>query len=237
MSHHLPPRFEYRTFAVSGANLGVPDHVPLDRVAGIDEAGRGCLAGPVVAAAVILPPGAHIEGLNDSKLVPETRRAGMAAEIGAQALGWGLGVVWPREIDTLNILEATFKAMSRAVRVMIRTREPGLLLVDGDKAIPPHWLSREAGQVFAQKAIVDGDALVPVISAASVLAKVFRDDLMERLDRRYPGYGFARHKGYGTPEHLAALRRLGPSPLHRLSFRKVRPEEPCIPRQQQGLLL
>ena len=237
MSRHLPPRFEFRAFAVSGACLGAPDHVPLDRVAGIDEAGRGCLAGPVVAAAVILPPGARIEGLNDSKVVPVTRRAGMAAEIGAQALGWGLGVVWPREIDGLNILEATFKAMSRAVRVLARVRVPELLLVDGDKTIPPHWLTRETGQGFAQKAIVDGDALAPVISAASVLAKVFRDDLMERLDRRYPGYGFARHKGYGTPEHLAALRRLGPSPLHRLSFRKVRPEEEGIPQRQQGVLL
>ncbi|HIU17942.1 MAG TPA: ribonuclease HII [Candidatus Avidesulfovibrio excrementigallinarum] len=237
MSHHLPPRFEHRAFAVSGVCLGAPDHVPLDRVAGIDEAGRGCLAGPVVAAAVILPSGAHIEGLNDSKVVPVTRRAGMAAEIGAQALGWGLGVVWPHEIDQLNILEATFKAMSRAVRILARTRAPELLLVDGDKTIPPHWLLRETGQAIAQKAIVDGDALAPVISAASVLAKVFRDDLMERLDRRYPGYGFARHKGYGTPEHLAALRELGPSPLHRLSFRKVRPEEPDSPQRQQGLLL
>ena len=193
-------------------------------VAGIDEAGRGCLAGPVVAAAVILPAGVKIAGLDDSKVVPATRRAGMAAEIGAVALAWGLGVVWPREIDAINILEATFKAMSRAVRVLKKT--PELLLVDGDKQIPGAWLQRETGRLYTQRAIVDGDALVPAISAASILAKVFRDDLMGRLDRRYPGYGFARHKGYGTAEHLAALEALGPCPLHRMTFRKVCRDEP-----------
>jgi len=205
-----------------------------EQIAGIDEAGRGCLAGPVVAAAVILPAGTTIAGLNDSKVVPATRRAGMAAEIGAAAIAWGLGVVWPREIDAVNILEATFKAMSRAVRVL--KKEPELLLVDGDKEIPSLWLRREPGRLFAQKSIVDGDARVPVISAASILAKVFRDDLMERLDRRYPGYGFARHKGYGTAEHLAALEKLGPCPLHRMTFRKVRAED-TGPPQKQGMLL
>lgn len=191
-------------------------------VAGIDEAGRGCLAGPVVAAAVILPKKWTIPGLDDSKVVPATRRAGMAAEIGAVAVAWGLGVVWPWEIDRINILEATFKAMSRAVRTM--KVAPERLLVDGNKTIPLFWLQRETGRSWPQKAIVDGDALVPVISAASILAKVYRDTLMEKLHVRYAGYGFEKHKGYGTREHLEALERLGPCRMHRLTFRKVRPE-------------
>ncbi len=228
------PQFEAGSSLLDAETLW-RGHVPFDRIAGIDEAGRGCLAGPVVAAAVMLPPRVSIRGLNDSKVVPATRRAGMAAEIGAAALAWGLGVVWPREIDRLNILEATFKAMARAVRAL--KKSPELLLVDGDKTIPRPWLLGEAHPVPRQKAIVDGDALVPVISAASILAKVFRDDLMERLDRRYPGYDFAKNKGYGTVAHLEALRRLGPCPLHRMSFRKVRPEKEADScRHEQGTL-
>ncbi len=200
-------------------------HVALARIAGIDEVGRGCLAGPVVAAAAILPPEAKIEGLDDSKAVPAKRRAGLAERIGEVAVAWGLGLVWPREIDRINILEATFKAMSRAVRTL-KVR-PKLLLVDGNREIPRGWLQSEAGFVPPQRIIVGGDALVPAISAASILAKVYRDDLMERMDRCYPGYGFSRHKGYGTAEHLAMLRKYGPCPIHRMTFRKVRSEEPC----------
>lgn len=200
-------------------------------VAGIDEAGRGCLAGPVVAAAVILPDTYAIAGLNDSKVVPATRRAGMAAEIGAVALAWGLGVVWPWEIDRINILEATFKAMSRAVATL--RIPPERLLVDGNKTIPSFWLRRETGHDWHQKAIVDGDALVPVISAASIIAKVFRDNLMEKLALRYPNYGLEKHKGYGTQEHVTALVKLGPCRMHRLTFRKVRPES----GNEQGSLL
>ena len=230
MSRHAP-RFEM------GPTLLDPlagSHVALARIAGIDEAGRGCLAGPVVAAAAILPPGARIEGLDDSKAVPATRRAGLAAQIGEVAVAWGLGLVWPREIDRINILEATFKAMSRAVRTL-KVR-PELLLVDGNREIPRAWLQSVAGFAPAQKAIVGGDALVPAISAASILAKVTRDELMERMDRRYPQYGFARHKGYGTAEHLAMLRKYGPCPMHRMSFRKVRPEEPVPAACVQGTL-
>lgn len=200
-------------------------------VAGIDEAGRGCLAGPVVAAAVILPAKYNILGLNDSKVVPATRRAGMAAEIGAVALAWGLGVVWPWEIDRINILEATFKAMSRAVGTL--RVPPERLLVDGNKIVPSFWLRKVTGHDWNQKAIIDGDALVPVISAASIIAKVFRDNLMEKLALRYPGYGLAKHKGYGTREHVEALQRLGPCRMHRLTFSKVLPEN----RSEQGTLL
>lgn len=201
-------------------------------VCGLDEAGRGCLAGPVVAAAVILPPNIVIPGLDDSKVVPATRRAGLAAHIGTVAIAWGLGVIWPRTIDEINILEATFKAMSRAISVL--KTQPDMLLVDGDKTIPSFWLKRETGREWPQKAIVDGDALIPCISAASIVAKVFRDNLMEKLDSRYPGYGLAHHKGYGTKEHLEALARLGPSPMHRLTFKKVKADP--IPTAQGSLL-
>ncbi len=209
--------------------------IPVSALAGIDEAGRGCLAGPVVAAAVILPEGASIPGLDDSKVLSPTRRDGLAAEIGTVALAWGLGVIWPPEIDRINILQATLKAMCHAVTVL-KVRPEGLL-IDGNQTIPEplfrqhpeHWplLPR-------QKAIVDGDALVPVISAASIIAKTFRDMLMDKLDRRYPGYGFAKHKGYGSKEHFAALRELGPCPLHRKTFRGVLSEQVSA---RQGFLL
>ena len=200
--------------------------------AGIDEAGRGCLAGPVVAAAVILPPDADLPGLADSKVLSAPQRAGLAARIGMVAVGWGLGVVWPAEIDRTDILRATFKAMSRAVATL-RNR-PSRLLVDGKFPVPEAML-REAlgGAVPAQRAIVDGDALVPAISAASIIAKTFRDNLMEKLDIRYPGYDFAKHKGYGTREHLEALRRLGPCRMHRMTFKGVRPEAASL---EQGSL-
>jgi ribonuclease HII len=193
------------------------------RVAGLDEAGRGCLAGPVVAAAVILPETFLLPGLADSKVVAPSRRDGLAAAIGQTALAWGLGVVWPAEIDRINILQATLKAMSRAAAGL--KLRPEALLIDGDRRIP-ELLLRQAGFAAspAQQEVVDGDARVPAISAASILAKTFRDHVMEKLDGRYPGYGFAVHKGYGTPEHREALDRLGPCRMHRLTFHGVLPE-------------
>ncbi len=189
-------------------------------VCGIDEAGRGCLAGPVVAAAVILPAVFDLPGLDDSKKLSAARRETLAPAIKAQAVAWRVGLVWPGEIDRINILQATFHAMAAAVRRLPLT--PDRLLIDGDKTVPPHVL----GRAIAQEAVVGGDALAPAISAASILAKTFRDRLMRVLDRRHPGYGLADHKGYGTAVHLAALRRLGPSPCHRLTFRGVT-EDQC----------
>jgi ribonuclease HII len=200
-------------------------------LAGIDEAGRGCLAGPVVAGAVILPESFELPLLTDSKKLTPERRTVLETAIKAQAVAWGLGVVWAAEIDRVNILNATFRAMARAVAVM--KRRPSRLEVDGDKIIPSHLLPFEG---LSQRAVVAGDALIPAISAASILAKTFRDRLMERLDGRYPGYALCEHKGYGTAAHLAALARLGPCPLHRLTFRGVLPEK-SDPRQEQGCLL
>lgn len=204
--------------------------LPHHSLAGVDEAGRGCLAGPVVAGAVILPETFHLPGLNDSKKLTAARRAALEPAIKAQAVAWGLGVIWPAEIDRVNILQATFRAMARAVAVM--KLRPVSLLIDGNKTIPFHLLASPA---LPQRAIIDGDALEPAISAASILAKTFRDRLLTVLDRRYPGYALAVHKGYGTAAHLAALRTLGPCPLHRLTFRGVLPEKPstgvqgCLP--------
>ncbi len=179
--------------------------------AGIDEAGRGCLAGPVVAAAVILLP-ARLAGLADSKQISPRHRALLEAQIKSQALAWSLGVTWHGEIDRINILQATIRAMIKALTRLKMT--PDLVLIDGNQEIP---------MSIAQRAIVGGDASQPCISAASILAKTFRDRLMISLDKKYPGYGFARHKGYGTREHLMSIRRLGPSPIHRMTFRGVRP--------------
>ncbi len=190
-------------------------------VAGIDEAGRGCLAGPVVAAAVILPPDIDparlaelLPGLGDSKALSAARREALAPRIKEVALAWSLGLAWPREIDRVNILAATLRAMARAA-ALLRVR-PALLLIDGNKTCPAP---------LPQRAIVDGDALVPAISAASILAKTFRDRLLTALDRRHPGYGFSGHKGYGAATHFQALRELGPCRQHRLTFRGVLPEE------------
>lgn len=200
--------------------------------AGVDEAGRGCLAGPVVAAAVILPSDASLPGLADSKTLSADQRAGLAARIGLVAVAWGLGVIWPEEIDRTDILRATFKAMSRAA-ASLRVR-PSLLLVDGKFPVPEVLLQDAmAAPLPRQKAVVHGDALIACISAASIIAKTFRDNLMEKLDRRYPGYGLARHKGYGTKEHLEALRRLGPCRMHRKTFRGVRTEAVAL---RQGSL-
>ena len=194
---------------------------------GVDEAGRGCLAGPVVAAAVILPGEYALPYLGDSKRLSRLRREKLEPLIKRQALAWSLGLAWPAEIDEFNILQATFRSMTRALRGL--KIKPEFAAVDGDKIIPERLFpARLKG--LRQKAVVGGDASLPQISAASILAKTFRDRLMRALDRRYPGYGLAGHKGYGTKEHYACLRELGPSRMHRLTFAGVKPSEQlCLP--------
>jgi len=182
------------------------------RVAGVDEAGRGPLAGPVAVAAVILDPARPIAGLGDSKALSEARREALAPLIRERALAWHLELVPIEEIDRLNILHATLAGMSRAVRALAPAAT--LALVDGNR-LPP-------GLPCPAQALVKGDAREPAIMAASILAKVARDQLMRELEHAHPGYGFALHKGYPTPEHLEALRRLGPCPQHRRSFAPVR---------------
>lgn len=208
--------------------------------AGVDEAGRGCLAGPVVAAAVILPEGCRIPGLDDSKALSERQREALAPVIRRTALAWGMGMIWPRRIETVNILQATFEAMSRAVACLGRGRAlPTLLLIDGNRTIPAPVLSEALKSLPdavppRQTAIVGGDASQAAISAASILAKTWRDKLMTVLDRRWPDYGFARHKGYGTAAHYAALRAHGPCALHRLTFRGVLPDGQAFPECPDG---
>lgn len=180
------------------------------QVAGIDEAGRGPLAGPVVAAAVILDAARPIAGLADSKTLSAARRAVLAHAIRARARACGVGLASPEEIDALNIYHATLLAMQRAVQALAVA--PSHALVDG-KACP-----RLACPV---RAIVGGDATEAAISAASILAKVTRDAMMDDYARQYPGYGFERHRGYPTAAHVAALARLGATPIHRRSFRPV----------------
>lgn len=179
-------------------------------VAGVDEAGRGPLAGPVVAAAVILPRHCELEGLNDSKCVAPEIRESLYEQITRVALAWSVSAVEREEIDAMNILRATHRAMARALESL--EVAPHHALVDG---------LRVSGLPCEHTAIVDGDAKCVSIAAASILAKVTRDRLMVELDHLHPGYGFARHKGYSTPEHYAALERLGPSPCHRRSFRRI----------------
>ena len=176
-------------------------------VCGVDEAGRGPLAGPVCAAAVILPRGLVIEGLNDSKKLTEKRRESLYGEITSSAEAYGIAFASVEEIEELNILGATYLAMNRAIAAL--GREIDLALIDGN---------RNAGIEYPSRAVVKGDSLCASIAAASVLAKVTRDRYMTELDERYPGYGFAKHKGYGTKAHYAAIRELGASPVHRPSF-------------------
>ncbi len=180
-------------------------------VAGVDEAGRGPLAGPVMAAAVILDPARPVGGLADSKTLEPARREELASAIRSCAIAWAVASASVEEIDHLNILQASLLAMSRAVCALQPV--PGEALVDGNR------LPRLP---CAGRAIVRGDATEPAISAASILAKVARDAEMCRLDGIFPEYGFARHKGYPTPQHLAVLERLGPSRVHRRSFAPVR---------------
>jgi ribonuclease HII len=183
----------------------------VERIAGVDEAGVGPLAGPVVAAAVILPRGLRPRGLDDSKRLDEPARERLAAEVKAGAVAWGVGVATHLEVDALNVYQAGLLAMRRAVESL--RPAPQHLLVDA---------RRVPGVPWPQQGIVKGDARSLSIAAASVIAKTTRDALMVEADARFPGYGFARHKGYGAPEHLAALERLGPCELHRRSFAPVR---------------
>lgn len=179
-------------------------------IAGVDEAGRGPLAGPVVAAAVILDPARPIDGLADSKRLAAPRRAALAAAIRARALAWSVAAADVAEIDRLNILEATLLAMRRACAGL--AVRPDEAWIDGNRCPALGCPAR---------AVVKGDRDVPAISAASILAKTERDLLLRLLDQQYPAYGFARHKGYGTAEHLAALQAHGPCPAHRRSFAPV----------------
>jgi ribonuclease HII len=180
------------------------------RIAGLDEVGRGPLFGPVVAAAVILPRGCHLDGLTDSKKLSEKKRSEFDREIRANAVAWAVAVVDAETIDRINIRRASLLAMRRAVELLALS--PDYLLIDGRDTID--W-------PCPQQAVIRGDATSLSIAGASVLAKVYRDRMLVELDREFPGYGLASHKGYGCPEHLAALARLGPTPLHRRSFYPV----------------
>jgi ribonuclease HII len=183
--------------------------------AGVDEAGRGPLAGPVVAAAVILDRRRPIRGIADSKVLTPEAREELAIRIRERSLAWGLGWADPCEIDAINILQATMLAMRRALVAL--HCPPAHVMVDGDRCPSLAGLALQC----SIEAVVAGDASVSCIGAASILAKTARDDFMRELCARYPGYHFSTHKGYGTPEHLEALRRLGPSPVHRRSFAPV----------------
>ena len=178
-------------------------------ICGVDEAGRGPLAGPVCAAAVILPKGLEIPGLNDSKKLTDKRRRELMPIIKEQALAYGIAFASHQEIDEINILQATFLAMQRALDQL--KIKPELALIDGNR-------QKDFG--INVETVVKGDSRSANIAAASVLAKVTRDDYMEAMALEYPGYGFEIHKGYGTKAHYAALRELGPSPIHRMSFLK-----------------
>ena len=198
--------------------------------AGVDEAGRGCLAGPVVAAAALFAPGFPfhdaLPGLDDSKKLTAKVRERLVPHIKEHAVAWSIGLSWPEEIDRVNILNATFRAMSRAVFGLKKSAPLPSLAIYGTHAIRlDAWQAVTTAPIPEQCAVIDGDALIPQIAAASVLAKTFRDKLMAKLDMRYPGYGFAIHKGYGTQEHRAAVAKHGPCGMHRKTFRGVRPEE------------
>lgn len=183
----------------------------LKRIAGVDEVGRGCLAGPVIAAAVILNPNCPISGLADSKKLTESKRAQLAQQIKNQALCWAIGRAEASEIDRINILQASLLAMQRAIsQLKIR---PDFIIVDGNR-LPELDTPAEA--------IVQGDSLIAEISAASIIAKVARDEEMQILDRIYPGYHFSIHKAYPTQLHQQALQQLGISPQHRTSFAPVK---------------
>ena len=185
--------------------------ISASRLCGVDEAGRGPLAGAVFAAAVILNPARPVAGLADSKLLDPARRTAIAGRIRCDALAWAIASATVAEIDTMNILQASLLAMARAVDALGMAPED--VVVDGLHVPRSAWPCR---------ALVKADRLIPAVSAASILAKTARDEEMIALDARFPGYGFARHKGYPTAEHLAALRELGPCEIHRRTFGPVR---------------
>ena len=180
---------------------------------GVDEAGRGPLAGPVCAAAVMLPRGLQIEGLNDSKKLSEKKREALYDQIVSQAIAYGIAFASVEEIESVNILEATFLAMNRAIEKL--SVRPALALIDGN---------RSKGISVPARCVIGGDGKCADIAAASILAKVTRDRYMLDMAKQYPQYGFEKHKGYGTAAHYAAIREFGPSPIHRMSF----------PRKLQG---
>jgi ribonuclease HII len=180
-------------------------------LAGVDEVGRGPLAGDVIAAAVILCPKNEISGLIDSKKLSEKNRQKFAIQIKDKSLCWSIARSNVQEIETYNILEATMLAMKRAVEGL--TVLPEYVIVDGNRL--PSWS-------YPSEPVVKGDSIVPCISAASIIAKVFRDEEMKNFDKIYPGYGFSRHKGYGTKEHIDAIKRLGPTPIHRRTFEPMK---------------
>ena len=184
-------------------------------ICGVDEAGRGPLAGPVCAAAVILPPGLEIPGLNDSKKLTDKKRRELYDIMIEQAVSYGIAFASEQEIDEINILQATFLAMERAMQKL--SPQPELALIDGNR-------TKDFG--LPVRTIVKGDSLSASIAAASILAKVTRDRLMEEYDAQYPQYGFAVHKGYGTKRHYEVLREFGPSPIHRKTFLKKFYENP-----------
>jgi ribonuclease HII len=184
-------------------------------VAGCDEAGRGCLAGPVYAAAVILPPDYENPLLNDSKQLTKRQREQLRGEIERDAVAWAVGIVTNEEIDQMNILRASITAMHRAIdQLSVR---PDHLIIDGNRFYPYHDPQRD-GQLIPHHCIVKGDATYLAIAAASVLAKTYRDDFMTRLHQQYPYYGWDRNAGYPTPQHRAAIRQHGTTPYHRMSF-------------------
>jgi ribonuclease HII len=187
-------------------SYGVPN------VAGCDEVGRGCLAGPVFAAAVILPPDFELSGVTDSKLIKPKQRSELAIKIKEKALAWSIGVSSVEEIDQINILRASLLAMKRSVMTLSVPAE--LLLIDGREIIKDLPLK--------QIPLIKGDLRCAPISCASIIAKVARDELMEKLDEEFPGYAMSIHKGYGTPKHRELIKKLGPSAIHRKSFGGVR---------------
>lgn len=192
-------------------------------VAGIDEVGRGPLAGPVVAAAVILPCGFSHPEIKDSKMLSSKQREKLALIIQQAAQGWALGVIDVDGIDRLNILWASLTAMALALQCL--TPKPDYVLIDGNQKIPLEFfieVGSNSAQLLSQQTIVKGDQLCLSIAAASIVAKVARDQMMVDFDKQYPEYGFAGHKGYASAAHLAALQRYGPTPIHRRSFKPVR---------------
>jgi ribonuclease HII len=210
-------RLEFRSYEEQSYARGY------QAIAGIDEVGRGPLAGPVVAAAVVLPRGyAHPE-IKDSKLLTGKQRERLACVIQESAVRWAVGVAEVEEIDRLNILQASLLAMVKALAAL--KSKVDCVLIDGNQTIPLGLFRTGrfiAGRSLYQKTIIKGDQLCLSIAAASIVAKVARDRMMTELDQRYPDYGFAAHKGYSCVAHFEALRRLGPSPVHRRSFRPVR---------------
>lgn len=182
-------------------------------IAGCDEVGRGCLAGPVVTATVILPPNTDIIGVMDSKKIPKDKHEALARQIVEQAIEVQFGIQEPEDIDTINILQATKAAMRLSIEKLHHT--PDLLLIDGnDKQL--------LGTKYSERTVVKGDAHSLTIGAASVLAKYMRDEIMKQADVTYPGYGFTTNAGYGTAQHIEALKRLGVTPIHRKTFQPIK---------------